>query len=32
MGLKLAPESWLDVSPLWFLSLDTSYGTAFQQY
>ena len=32
MGLKLAPESWLDVSPLWFLSLDASYGAAFQQY
>jgi Cellulose biosynthesis protein BcsS len=24
--------SWLDLSPLWFLSVDASYGTAFQQY
>ena len=22
-------ESWLDVSPLWFLSADAAYGTAF---
>ena len=32
VGLKLAAESWLDLSPLWFLSVDASYGTAFQQY
>ena len=32
VGLKLAAEAWLDPSPLWFLSLDASYGTAFQQY
>ncbi|MGH6825112.1 cellulose biosynthesis protein BcsS [Methyloceanibacter sp.] len=32
VGLKLAAESWLDVSPRWFLSVDASYGTAFQQY
>src|SRR4249920_1280649 len=31
-GLKLAAESWLDLSPLWFLCVDASYGTAFQQY
>jgi Cellulose biosynthesis protein BcsS len=31
-GLKLVAESWLDISPLWFLSADASYGTAFQQY
>jgi hypothetical protein len=31
-GLKLVAESWLDVSPLWFLSADAAYGTAFQQY
>jgi len=32
VGLKLAAESWLDLSPLWFLSVDASYGTAFQEY
>ena len=32
VGLKLAAESWLDLSPLWFHSVDASYGTAFQQY
>jgi len=32
VGLKLVMESWLDVSPLWFLSADAAYGTAFQQY
>ena len=32
VGLKLVVESWLDVSPLWFLSADAAYGTAFQQY
>jgi hypothetical protein len=32
VGAKLAAESWLDLSPLWFLSIDASYGTAFQQY
>jgi hypothetical protein len=32
VGLKLAAESWFDISPLWFLSVDASYGTAFQQY
>jgi hypothetical protein len=32
VGAKLAAESWLDLSPLWFLSVDASYGTAFQQY
>ena len=32
VGLKLVAESWLDVSPLWFLSADAAYGTAFQQY
>ena len=31
-GLKLVAESWLDVSPPWFLSADAAYGTAFQQY
>ena len=31
-GLKLVAESWLDISPLWFLSADAAYGTAFQQY
>ena len=32
VGLKLAAESCLDLSPLWFLSVDESYGTAFQEY
>ena len=32
VGLKLVVDSWLDVSPLWFLSADAAYGTAFQQY
>ena len=32
VGLKLQAESWLDVSPTTFLSLDASYGTAFQEY
>jgi hypothetical protein len=32
VGLKLLAESWLDVSPKTFLSLDASYGTAFQEY
>ena len=32
VGLKLVAESWLDISPQWFLSADASYGTAFQQY
>ena len=29
---SLRSESWLDISPLWFLSADASYGTAFQEY
>jgi len=32
VGLKLVVDSWLDVSPLWLLSADAAYGTAFQQY
>ena len=32
LGLKLAAEGWFDISPLWFASLDASYGTAFQEY
>jgi hypothetical protein len=32
VGLKLQAESWIDLSPFWFLSVDASYGTAFQQY
>ena len=32
VGLKLQAESWFDLSPLWFLSADASYGTAFQEY
>jgi hypothetical protein len=32
VGLKLAVESWFDLSPLWFLSADAAYGTAFEEY
>lgn len=32
VGLKVQAENWWDLSLLWFLSLDASYGTAFQQY
>jgi hypothetical protein len=32
LGLKFAAEGWFDISPLWFASLDASYGTAFQEY
>jgi hypothetical protein len=32
VGLKFVAESWADLSPLWFLSADAAYGTAFQQY
>ena len=32
VGMKVLAESWLDLSPSWFGSLDASYGTAFQEY
>ncbi|MGE5259447.1 MAG: cellulose biosynthesis protein BcsS [Actinomycetota bacterium] len=32
IGLWLATENWLDISPKLFLSVDASYGTAFQEY
>jgi hypothetical protein len=32
LGLKLESESWFDLSSRVFLSLDASYGTAFQEY
>jgi hypothetical protein len=32
VGLRLLAETWLDVSPKFFLSVDASYGTAFQEY
>lgn len=32
VGLRLQVETWLDVSPRFFLSADASYGTAFQEY
>jgi cellulose biosynthesis protein BcsS len=32
VGLKLLAESWLDVSPMTFISLDASYGTDFREY
>jgi hypothetical protein len=31
LGLRLATETWLDVSPRLFVSADASYGTAFQE-
>jgi hypothetical protein len=32
VGLRLAVETWLDISPRLFVSADASYGTAFQEY
>jgi hypothetical protein len=32
VGAKLVAESWYDFAPLWFASVDASYGTAFQEY
>lgn len=32
LGLRLAAETWYDISSRWFLSADASYGTAFQEY
>jgi hypothetical protein len=32
LGLRLATETWLDISPRLFVSADASYGTAFQEY
>jgi Cellulose biosynthesis protein BcsS len=32
MGLRLQGETWLDLSPRTFLSVDAAYGTAFQDY
>jgi hypothetical protein len=32
LGLWLATENWYDISPRLFLSVDASYGTAFQEY
>lgn len=32
VGLRLQAETWLDLAPFWFCSLDASYGTAFQEY
>ncbi len=32
LGLRLATETWLDISPKLFVSADASYGTAFQEY
>jgi cellulose biosynthesis protein BcsS len=32
LGLRLATETWLDISSRLFLSADASYGTAFQEY
>lgn len=32
LGLRVALETWADLSDRWFLSADASYGTAFQEY
>ncbi|HZP10306.1 cellulose biosynthesis protein BcsS [Methyloceanibacter sp.] len=32
VGLRLALETWTDLSPRLFVSADASYGTAFQEY
>jgi hypothetical protein len=32
IGLRLATETWLDISPRLFVSANASYGTAFQEY
>jgi Cellulose biosynthesis protein BcsS len=32
LGLRLQQETWLDISPRFYLSADASYGTAFQEY
>ena len=32
VGARFVAETWYEFSPLWFASLDASYGTAFQQY
>ncbi len=32
VGFRIAAESWFDLSPAWFASVDAAYGTAFQEY
>jgi hypothetical protein len=32
IGLRLLAETWYDISQRWFVSADTAYGTAFQEY
>jgi hypothetical protein len=32
IGARFVAESWYEFTPLWFASIDASYGTAFQQY
>ncbi len=32
LGFRLQAETWLDISPRFFLSADAAYGTAFQEY
>ncbi|GFO82365.1 MAG: hypothetical protein A49_19920 [Methyloceanibacter sp.] len=32
LGLRIALETWADLSGRWFLSADASFGTAFQEY
>jgi hypothetical protein len=31
-GVRIQAESWFDLSPAWFASVDAAYGTAFQEY
>jgi hypothetical protein len=31
-GARVQAESWLDLSTVWFASVDAAYGTAFQEY
>lgn len=32
LGLRIALETWADLTGRWFLSADASFGTAFQEY
>lgn len=32
VGFRVQAESWFDLSPAWFASVDAAYGTAFQEY
>jgi hypothetical protein len=32
IGFRIVSENWIDLSPIWHLSADAAYGTAFQEY